>query len=285
MCENDKPYAVESFLQDAEAAASCNSDTEASYYEDDIASAEELMLDCIPEEERDQLFAAIDAYTTKFVQRAAPGLLTEFAVRQKGWKEQQELVKTQVLQAINYALSEGVNILKQATPDFHRDMAERMMKAAEEKKEEEEEEEAKKEHEEDSDASELASSIAANLAIAAEEAQSQIPPFFYERDRTVWNDFDKFCFVVNRPREHVQAFFSSEKGLGVESKIDERRRLVLKGTVPEEEIEETRNVYKVVYVDCPLRPCSSIATRLESGEEMDLKVCTKCGVTMSVPKL
>lgn len=289
--DNDKPYSVESFLKDVEFGTSNDG---AVHYEDDIASAEDLMLDCIPEEERDLLFLAIDNYTTKFMKRAAPGLLVEIALRQDSWREQQELIKTTVLQVLNSSLSDGANILKQATPKFHEKMAERLNKtdvvpdtqgsssSSSNGSAEEKEQEADKE---DDEADELASAIAASLAVAYEEkAPSQQPPFFYERDRTVWNDFDKFCFDVNRPREHVQAFLSSERGLGVKSKIDERRRLVLEGTVAAEEIEEARDLYKVVYVNCSFSKCKSPSTDIKSDVYMDIKECRECGAAVSVPK-
>jgi len=98
--------------------------------------------------------------------------------------------------------------------------------------------------------------------------------------KTMWQNFQEICSMMQRDPVHVYQFFMAE--LGTEGSIDGNQRLIIRGKYVAKYIESLLRKYVVEYVTCEM--CRSPNTDLvkDQGSRLYFCNCRDCGSTRSV---
>mmetsp|Transcript_2689 Transcript_2689/g.3185 ORF Transcript_2689/g.3185 Transcript_2689/m.3185 type:complete len:237 (-) Transcript_2689:253-963(-) len=125
--------------------------------------------------------------------------------------------------------------------------------------------------------------LQANNPDLVEKKRRNIKPpqlTFLSSKKTLWVNFQEICTMMQRPPDHVYAFFMAE--LGTEGSIDGNQRLVIRGRYLPKYIESLLRKYVVEYVTCQM--CRSPNTDLnkDSGSRLYFCNCRDCGSSRSV---
>lgn len=98
--------------------------------------------------------------------------------------------------------------------------------------------------------------------------------------KTLWQNFQEICSMMQRDPQHVYQFFMAE--LGTEGSIDGNQRLIIRGKYVAKYIESLLRKYVVEYVTCEM--CRSPNTDLvkDQGSRLYFCNCRDCGSTRSV---
>jgi translation initiation factor 2 subunit 2 len=98
--------------------------------------------------------------------------------------------------------------------------------------------------------------------------------------KTLWQNFQEICSMMQRDPQHVYQFFMAE--LGTEGSIDGNQRLIIRGKYVAKYIESLLRKYVVEYVTCEM--CRSPNTDLvkDQGSRLYFCNCRDCGSSRSV---
>lgn len=111
------------------------------------------------------------------------------------------------------------------------------------------------------------------------------PDIKYENRRTYWYNYGKNCTQLNRTTMQIKLFF--EKELAVESSVNDKYQLILKGKYNFNLITSTLKKYIKNYVQCS--SCKSIQTEIvrNSSNRLDYLKCLnpKCNTCKVVVKI
>jgi translation initiation factor 2 subunit 2 len=111
------------------------------------------------------------------------------------------------------------------------------------------------------------------------------PDIKYENRKTFWLNYGKNCSQINRSIEQLKKFY--EKELAVETSINDKSNLILRGKYNFNIIANTYKKYIKNYVQCTT--CKSINTEIErnSSNRLDYLKClnTKCNTCKVVIKI
>jgi len=111
------------------------------------------------------------------------------------------------------------------------------------------------------------------------------PDIKYENRKTFWYNYGKNCFQINRTMEQLKRFI--EKELSVETSINDKSNLILKGKYNFDMIASTYKKYIINYVKCST--CKSIETEIvrNSSNRLDYLKCLnlKCNTCKVVGKV
>ena len=111
------------------------------------------------------------------------------------------------------------------------------------------------------------------------------PDIKYENRKTFWYNYGKNCGQLNRTTQQLKIFF--EKELAVESSINDKSQLILRGKYNFNLIASTFKKYIKNYVQCST--CKSIQTEIarNSSNRLDYLKCLnpKCNTCKVVVKM
>jgi translation initiation factor 2 subunit 2 len=111
------------------------------------------------------------------------------------------------------------------------------------------------------------------------------PDIKYENRKTFWYNYGKNCTQLNRTTQQLKIFF--EKELAVESSINDKSQLILRGKYNFNLIASTFKKYIKNYVQCST--CKSIQTEIarNSSNRLDYLKCLnpKCNTCKVVVKM
>lgn len=111
------------------------------------------------------------------------------------------------------------------------------------------------------------------------------PDVKYENRKTFWYNYGKNCFQINRNMEQLKRFI--EKELAVESSINDKSNLIIRGKYNFAMIANIYKKYIINYVRCST--CKSIETTIErnSSNRLDYLKCSnpKCNTCKVVIKV
>lgn len=111
------------------------------------------------------------------------------------------------------------------------------------------------------------------------------PDIKYENRKTFWYNYGKNCLQINRSTQQVKLFF--EKELAVETSINDKTNLILRGKYNFNLIASTFKKYIKNYVQCS--SCKSIQTEIvrNSSNRLDYLKCLnpKCNTCKVVVKI
>ena len=98
--------------------------------------------------------------------------------------------------------------------------------------------------------------------------------------KTMWANFEEIISSINRKLDHVKSFVEAD--LGVESNLNEKNQLVIKGRFSPKQIKQIMKNYLKEYVKC--RNCKSFNTELEKDAAIRSFIlkCKECGATTAV---
>lgn len=111
------------------------------------------------------------------------------------------------------------------------------------------------------------------------------PDIKYENRKTFWYNYGKNCSQLNRSTQQIKLFF--EKELAVETSINDKENLILRGKYNFNLIASTFKKYIKNYVQCS--SCKSIQTEIvrNSSNRLDYLKCLnpKCNTCKVVVKI
>ena len=101
--------------------------------------------------------------------------------------------------------------------------------------------------------------------------------------KTMWANFKEIVDSVKRKFDHVKSFVEAE--LGVETNLNEKFQLTLKGRFSSAQIKSILKNYLKEYVKC--KNCKSYNTELEKDATIRSFIlkCKACGASNSVSKV
>lgn len=99
--------------------------------------------------------------------------------------------------------------------------------------------------------------------------------------RTVWSNFNSICKSLNRPVDHVYAFFVKE--LGTETSLGQENQFFMKGRYISSKLESLILKYSKEFVRCP--NCKSTNTVLNKINKIRMLECNNCKNTKTVAKI
>jgi translation initiation factor 2 subunit 2 len=124
-----------------------------------------------------------------------------------------------------------------------------------------------------------------NQMFGSSNANVSKPDIKYENRKTFWYNYGKNCSQLNRSTFQLKLFF--EKELAVESSINDKSNLILRGKYNFNLIASTFKKYIKNYVQCST--CKSIQTEIirNSSNRLDYLKCLnpKCNTCKVVVKL
>jgi translation initiation factor 2 subunit 2 len=106
------------------------------------------------------------------------------------------------------------------------------------------------------------------------------PETIIRNKKTIWTNFNKICDLLNRNKDHVMSFFSTE--LGIQTSIDGNNNFLMRGRFQSKQIENLVTRYINEYVICKM--CHSIDTLLtrDSITKLYFLNCSNCNSQRSV---
>lgn len=111
------------------------------------------------------------------------------------------------------------------------------------------------------------------------------PDINYENRKTFWYNYGKNCFQINRSMEQVKRFI--EKEMAVESSINDKSNLIIRGKYNFAMISNAYKKYIINYVKCST--CKSFETEIirNSTNRLDYLKClnSKCNTCKVVIKI
>lgn len=109
------------------------------------------------------------------------------------------------------------------------------------------------------------------------------PDIKYENRKTFWYNYSKNCLQINRTMEQLKKFI--EKEMAVETSINEKSNLILRGKYNFAMISNTYKKYIFNYVKCST--CKSFETEIirNSSNRLDYIKCLKCNTCKVVIKI
>lgn len=111
------------------------------------------------------------------------------------------------------------------------------------------------------------------------------PDIKYENRKTFWYNYGKNCFQINRNMDQLKRFI--EKELAVESSINDKSNLIIRGKYNFAMISNVYKKYIINYVRCST--CKSMETTIErnSSNRLDYLKCSnpKCNTCKVVIKI
>ncbi|CAI2379517.1 unnamed protein product [Moneuplotes crassus] len=101
--------------------------------------------------------------------------------------------------------------------------------------------------------------------------------------KTMWANFNEIITSINRKSDHVKSFVEAD--LGVESNLNEKKQLVIKGRFSSQQVKQILKNYLKEYVKC--NNCKSHNTDLEKDAAIRSYIlkCKACGATNTVQKV
>lgn len=111
------------------------------------------------------------------------------------------------------------------------------------------------------------------------------PDVSYSNRKTFWNNYGKICSQLNRTLVQIKIFF--EKELAVETSINEKKQLILRGKYNFNIIASTLKKYIKNYVQCSA--CKSLLSEIfrNTSNRLDYLKClnSKCNTCKVVIKI
>lgn len=111
------------------------------------------------------------------------------------------------------------------------------------------------------------------------------PDIEYSNRKTFWNNYGKNCFQLNRTLNQIKIYF--EKELAVETSINDKKQLILRGNYNFNLVASTLKKYIKNYVQCSA--CKSILSEIvrNTSNRLDYLKClnSKCNTCKVVIKI